>query len=31
MHGDVLATFISIQEEQADKFTYLYVRNGEQV
>lgn len=30
-HGDVLATFISFQEEHADKQTFLYVRNGEQV
>ncbi|MFP3637899.1 hypothetical protein [Paraburkholderia sp. SIMBA_054] len=30
-HGDPLATFISIQESQADKLTFLYVRNGEQV
>lgn len=30
-HGDVLATFINIKEEMADKWTFLYVRNGEQV
>lgn len=27
-HGRPLAEFIKFQEEQADKFTYLYVRNG---
>jgi hypothetical protein len=30
-HGDVLAAFVNIHEEQADKRTFLYVRNGEQV
>jgi hypothetical protein len=30
-HGDLLATFVKIREEQADKWTFLYVRNGEQV
>lgn len=30
-HGDVLAAFVKIREDQADKWTFLYVRNGEQV
>lgn len=30
-HGDVLTAFIQIKEEQADKLTFLYVRNGGQV
>lgn len=30
-HGDLLSAFIKIREEQADKWTFLYVRNGEQV
>ena len=30
-HGDPLASFIRIEEEYADKWTFLYVRNGEQV
>ncbi|PNE59840.1 hypothetical protein A8H39_01445 [Paraburkholderia fungorum] len=30
-HGDPISTFISIQEAEADKWTFLYVRNGEQV
>ena len=30
-HGDVLASFVRIREDQADKWTFLYVRNGEQV
>ncbi|MBA9859187.1 hypothetical protein [Ralstonia insidiosa] len=30
-HGDLLASFIKIEEEHADKWTFLYVRNGEQV
>lgn len=30
-HGRPLAEFIKFQEEQTDKFTYLYVRNGDAV
>jgi len=30
-HGDLLTAFIKIDEEQADKWTFLYVRNGDQV
>lgn len=30
-HGDPLAAFIKIDEEHADRWTFLYVRNGEQV
>lgn len=30
-HGRPLAEFIKFQEERADKFTYLYVRNGDAV
>jgi hypothetical protein len=30
-HGDLLATFIKIKEEHADQWTFIYVRNGDQV